>query len=48
MVLHMRIHNKFIIQWITQNVTRLIGRIYARACSTRVPTDSRYSPLSNE
>ena len=45
------IHNKFIIHWIPQNITRLIGGIYTRACNTHVntkPTDSWYSPVSNE
>jgi len=39
-------------RWILENITRLIGRIYARATGTRVntkPTDAtRYSPVSDE
>ncbi len=36
------VHNKSTIHWIPQNITRLIGSIYARACGTHVntkPTD---------
>ncbi len=43
--------NKYIIHWIPENITPLIGGIYALACGTRVntkPTNSWYSPVSNE
>ncbi len=32
---------KFIIHWIPQNIIRLIGRVYASVCGTRVNTKPR-------